>query len=170
MNDGAIDPDELAHARGETRAAYENRARIYRHLYEELAADIGAEHAADVMARAVRRRGEETAGAYREAAAAGDLDEVARIFCESSACRGELFGPGVEERGERSIVLRMTACPLVDAWRADGLPDADVDLMCRIASAIDHGTFEGAGLTLEFLDRRGRPGSSRCLLRLTVPG
>ncbi|TLM79777.1 MAG: hypothetical protein FDZ70_02545 [Actinobacteria bacterium] len=161
--------DALAQARGETRAAYENRARIYRHIYEELAAELGAERAAAVMSRAIRRRGEEVAEAYRAAAAAADLDEVARVFVDSSACGGELFEPGVESREEGAVVLRMTACPLVDAWRADGLAPGEVDRMCEIASAFDYGTFEGAGLTLEFLDRQACPGSTRCLLKVSLP-
>ena len=64
------------------------------------------------------------------------------------------------------IILRMTACPLVDAWRAVGASETDIDTLCAIASAVDEGTFETAGLELTFLDRLGRPGADRCLLQL----
>jgi len=67
-----------------------------------------------------------------------------------------------------AVLLRMTACPLVDAWQGLGLSSEETDLLCEIAAAVDYGTFEGAGLDLEFLDRKGTEGSSRCLLRLSL--
>ena len=103
---------------------------------------------------------------YQAAAADGDLDAVGAIFCGGSPCGGELFHPGVEERGEDVIVLRMTSCPLRDAWIAEGRSEAEVDVLCEVAAAVDEGTFEGAGLDLVFLDRLGKPGSQRCLLEL----
>lgn len=156
-------------ARAETRAAFENRAILYRHIFEELAAEIGRDRATDVMKRAIRRRGFETADKYREAVAAGDLRLVGCIFCEDSACEGELFAPGIESYDGETLILRMESCPLVGAWTKAGLAEDEVDLMCDIAAAIDEGTFGGAGLELEFLDRQGRPGSTKCLLRLRFP-
>lgn len=160
--------DDLTKARAETRAAFENRALIYLSLYEELSDELGSERAAELMARAIRRRGEDVGRKYAGAARAGDLDAVGRIFCEGSPCGGELFHPGVEEAGENRIVLRMTSCPLVDAWRDAGLDPDEVDAMCEIAAAVDEGTFEGAGLDLVFLERAGAPGCDRCLLELRV--
>lgn len=157
-------------ARAETRAAFENRALMYLYVFEELSAEIGREKAADVMKRAIHRRGVEVGQKYRPAAAAGDLAEVGRIFCEGSPCQGTLFEPSVEELGEGRTVLSMTACPLLDAWRAAGVPAEEADVLCEIAAAVDEGTFEGAGLGLTFLDRLGKPGSKRCLLELTTPG
>lgn len=164
-----VDRDELTRSRAETRAAFENRAILYRLIYEEMADAIGPEEATAVMRRAIHRRGMQVAAKYREAGEAGDLAAVGRIFCEDSPCAGDLFHPGVESFDGETLVLRMESCPLVDAWRAAGLPEDDVDLMCEIAAAVDEGTFEGAGLTLEFLDRRGREGAEKCLLRLRVP-
>jgi hypothetical protein len=161
--------DELEQSRAETRASFENRALMYAYIYEELADELGPERATDLMTRAIHRRGLEVSRAYRAAAHSGDLDEVGRIFCEGSPCGGELFEPGVEESDEERIVLRMTACPLVDAWRAAGLDPEDVDHLCGIAAAVDQGTFEGAGLELTFLDRLGTPGSERCLLEVRLP-
>ena len=89
-----------------------------------------------------------------------------RFLRAPSARQGTLFTPGVEERGEEVIVLRMTSCPLVDAWRAEGRSDEEIDTLCEIAAAVDEGTFESAGLDLVFLDRLGRQGSQRCLLEL----
>lgn len=160
---------ELEQSQAETRAAFENRALMYAYLYEELADELGDERATELMKRSIHRRGLEVGRKYRPAAHARDLSEVARIFCEGSPCAGELFEPGIEEEDEERIVLRMTACPLLDAWRAAGLGPEELDHMCAIAAAVDEGTFEGAGLELTFLDRMGCSGSERCLLELRLP-
>jgi predicted ArsR family transcriptional regulator len=168
MSDTEFD-DELAASRAETRSAFENRALMYAYLYEELADELGADRATELMKRAIHRRGLEVGRKYRPAAHSRDLEEVGRIFCEGSPAGGELFEPSVEEQGEDHIVLSMTACPLVDAWRAAGLDVDEIEHLCQIAAAVDEGTFEGAGLELEFLDRIGQPGSERCLLHLRLP-
>jgi len=163
------DRDELETARDETRAAFANRALIYASLYEELSDELGPDRATEVMKRAIYRRGEAIGRKYRAAAATSDLEEVGRIFCEGSPCGGELFSPGVEDLGDESTVLSMESCPLVDAWRAEGMQPDEIDALCAIAAAVDEGTFEGAGLELEFLERLGQPGGHRCLLRITLP-
>lgn len=157
---------ELARSRAETRAAFENRALMYLHLFEVLRDELGERKAALLMKRAIYQRGLEVAEKYRHAASAGDLEEVGRLFCDGSPCGGALFEPGVESCGDGVLVLRMTACPLKETWQAAGAGPAEVDLLCEIAAAVDEGTFEGAGLDLTFLDRLGRPGSTRCLLEL----
>lgn len=160
---------ELEHSQAETRASFENRAVMYAYLYEELSDELGEERATELMRRAIHRRGLEVGRKYRAAARAGDLEQVGQIFCEGSPCEGSLFEPGVEGMDEERIVLRMTSCPLVDAWRAAGLEPEEIERLCFIAAAVDEGTFEGAGLELEFLDRMGIPGSERCLLALRAP-
>ncbi len=158
--------DELEQSRAETRASFENRALMYAYIYEELSDELGPERATELMKRAIHRRGLEIGRKYRAAAHAGDLAEVGAIFCEGSPCGGELFNPGIEQEGDDHIVLSMTSCPLLDAWKEAGLDPEELDAMCAIAAAVDEGTFEGAGLDLEFLDRMGRPGSEHCLLLL----
>ncbi len=158
--------EALEQAGRETRAAFENRALMYYYIFDELSGEVGRDRAAEVMKRAIRRRGEEVGKKYASAARAGDLKAVAHTFCTDSPCQGELFHPGVEGLAEDHLVLRMTSCPLVDAWRSLGLPPEDVDLLCEISAAVDYGTFESAGLELTFLDRLGRPGADRCLLEL----
>ncbi len=165
----ATDGDALDISRQETRSAFENRALMYLYIYEELSDELGPEKAAELMKRAIHRRGLEVGRKYRPAVAAGDLEEVAAVFCDGSPCEGELFEPGVEEQGEERVVLRMSACPLVDAWRGVGLLPEEIDTMCDIAAAVDEGTFEAAGLELTFLDRLGSPGSTHCLLALRLP-
>lgn len=161
--------DELARSRAETRAAFENRARLYAYIYEELAGAVGAEAAVTLMKRAIHRRGLEVGLKYRRAVESADLVEVGDIFCAGSPCEGALFEPGIEESESGRVVLRMTACPLVETWRDMGLPAERIDTLCEIAAAVDEGTFEGAGLDLEFLSRLGTAGSDRCLLDLSLP-
>jgi hypothetical protein len=161
--------EALQQARRETRAAFENRALMYYYILDELTNEIGRDRATEVLKRAIRRRGVEVGKKYASAVEARDLEEVGRIFCDESPCQGQLFKPGVEEQGEESVVLRMTACPLIDAWRGLGLPPEEIDLLCDISNAVDFGTFEGQGLGLTFLDRIGEPGHERCLLKLELP-
>jgi len=158
----------LERSRAETRAAFENRALMYYHLFDEMASEFGREKATEVMKRAIRRRGVEVGQKYRPAAEAGDLETVAAIFCEGSPCGGALFTPGVEDAGDGYVVLRMETCPLVDAWKDAGLSAEEIDLLCEIAAEVDEGTFDGAGLDLTFLERQPQPGGSCCLLELKV--
>jgi hypothetical protein len=159
----------LEKSRAETLAAFENRALMYAYLYEELAEELGRERAVEVMKRAIYRRGLEVGRKYAASAEAGDLAKVGRIFVDGSPCDGAFFEPGIEELEDGRLVLRMEACPLVDAWRGIGLPAEEIDTLCEIAAAVDEGTFEGAGLDLTFLDRLGKAGSCHCLLELVIP-
>lgn len=163
--------EALRRSREETRAAYGNRALLHAEMLDVLEEELGLDRAVLLMKRAIRRRGEDVGRRYAPAVAAGDLGEVARIFVTSSPAEGSLFEPAVEEEpsGGR-MVLRMSACPLADAWRQAGYPPERVDLLCEVAAEVDHGTFEGAGLELTFLDRQACPGSKRCLLELRLPG
>ena len=160
---------DLAKSRAETRAAFENRAYMYAYIYEELLGAMGKEAAVALMKRAIYRRGLEVGRKYRPAVESADMIEVGSIFCGGSPCEGGLFEPGIEQSSKGHIVLRMTACPLVEAWRGMGMPDDEVDTLCEIAAAVDEGTFAGAGLDLEFLSRIGAAGTHRCLLNLTLP-
>ena len=160
---------DLELARKETRAAFENRAIIYAYILEELEAEVGIERATELMKRAIYKRGLEIGQRYRDAVRAGDLTSVGRTFVTSSPSEGALFEPFVDQAPLCGrTVLAMSACPLVDAWREAGYDDERVDLLCEIAAAVDFGTFEGAGLELAFLDRRGCRGSERCLLELRL--
>lgn len=168
MSDADASNDALTRSRGETRASFENRALLYRHLFDVLAEEFGSDRAAVLMKRAIRRRGVEIGTAYHDAVEAGELAEVARYFCATSPCAGALFEPELVSLEDDVLVLRMSSCPLVDAWRASGLPESEVDLMCEIAADVDFGTFEGAGLELTFIERAGQPECERCTLELRL--
>ncbi len=168
MSSASSNPTPLDVSQAETRAAFANRALVYLHMYQTLAGELGPEQAIELMRRAIYDRGVEIGEKYREAAEEGDMEEIGALFCEGSPCGGALFEPGVEELGTSRIVLRMTACPLVEAWQEHGVPDYEIDVLCGIAAAVDEGTFEGAGLDLEFLERLGQPEGERCLLDIRL--
>ena len=159
---------ELAKSRAETRSAFQTRAYMYAYIYEELVTELGKDAATALMKRAIYRGGIEVGRKYRPAVEAADLVEVGSIFCDGSPCHGGLFEPGIEENSKGHIVLRMTACPLHEAWQGMGLPPEEVDTLCEIAAAVDEGTFAGAGLDLKFLSRLGT-GADKCLLDLGLP-
>ena len=58
---------------------------------------------------------------------------------------GRMFRPEVVHSDAQTLDIKFHACPLRDAWLAAGLGPADVATLCRIASRVDYGTFEGAG-------------------------
>ena len=154
----------------ETRGAIENRAVIYRYIFEELEEELGRERAVEVMRRAIYKRGvAHGQEKYLAAAQEGDFDAVGELFVGGSAAEGELFSPAVEHADRHGVDLSMKGCPLVDAWKAMGLSDEEVDLMCRIAAAVDEGTFDGAGLRVTFKERLGEPGGHACLLEIRRP-
>jgi len=161
--------EALDDSRAETRAAYENRAMMYAAILDELESELGTQRAAGLMKHGIYRRGRQIGDVYRGAVAAGDLAEVGRIFVERTPMQGTLFEPAIYEppTGDR-IILSMKACPLVDAWRKAGFPPERVDLLCEIAAAVDYGTFDAAGLDLEFLDRQACEDSDTCLLQLKM--
>lgn len=160
---------DLETARAETLAAFKNRALMVAYIFDELEAEIGAERAAEIMKRAIYRRGLEVGERYADAASRGDLAEVGRLFVEGSPSEGALFQPSIAQPAEDGrTVLSMCACPLVDAWRDAGYSADRVDLLCEIASAVDEGTFERAGLDLHFVDRQSCPSHDCCLIELKL--
>ena len=57
----------LEQSRRDTRAAFENRALMYYHVFEVLKDEVGEGRAIGVMKRAIYRRGLEVAEKYRAA-------------------------------------------------------------------------------------------------------
>jgi hypothetical protein len=163
--------EEVAAARAETRAAFENRALMYSAILDVLEDELGTERATELMKKAIYKRGLEIGEKYRPFVESGDLAGVGRLFVNGSPSDGALFEPGIEAGPtDGRLVLRMTGCPLAEAWQDAGLPPDRVDLLCQIASAVDEGTFEAAGLDLEFLERQACEGSETCLLELKSRG
>ena len=152
--------------------ATRQRAAVYAHLFLVLRRELGEERAVDLMSEAIRNFGaEKSKRNYSEEAREGNLAQAVREFASPDPVKQHQFAPRVvsmePEKEPEEAVIAMSRCPLVDEWREMGFSDRDVDTLCRIAHAVDFGTWEGAlPFSLEFESTRGR-GGDECILRIT---
>lgn len=130
--------------RNELESAFRNRADLYRLFLDELEAEMGAERAVALMARALERRGQEVATDLFKGVPP-DPVAVGECFLSVSPDGGRMY-PHEAERSPNRMTIRVHRCPLKDAWNAAGLPAERVATLCRIAGAFDKGLFEAAGL------------------------
>ncbi len=150
--------------------ATRQRAAVYAHLFLVLRKRLGEQEAVDLMSEAIYNYGEEkSARNYSEAARGGDLGQAAREFASPDPVKQHQFAPRIVSLSPEEAVIAMSRCPLVDEWRAMGLPAGDVETLCRIAHSVDFGTWEGAlGCDLCFEGTRGE-GRDECVLRVKKP-
>lgn len=147
-------------------AAIAARGSAYLHLLRTLDRHVGPDRAEKIMGEALRAHGAAGALSYSEAARRGDLEALAVEFVARKAGDGDAFGRSAEGPADGVLRIRLGACPLVRAWRAAGCGAEEIDRLCRVASAADHGKFEdGFGLALHF-EGRIAAGDSCCVLRL----
>jgi len=147
--------------------ATRQRAAVYAHLFLVLRKRLGEPEAVDLMSEAIYNYGEEKSKRnYSLEAQGGDLAQAAREFASPDPVKQHQFAPRVVSLTPEEAVIAMSKCPLVDEWRAMGLPDKDVETLCRVAHSVDFGTWEGAlRCTLCFEGTRGE-GRDECVLRV----
>ena len=147
--------------------ATRQRAAVYAHLFKVLREKLGEERAVALMSEAIRAHGEDKASkGYSAAARAGDLRQAAREFASADAVKQFQFAPRIVSASDTEVVIAMSRCPLADQWMEMGLPPGDIATLCRIARAVDFGTWEGAlGFALAFEGTRGE-GKDECVLRV----
>ena len=147
------------------RDEIKNRALIYREIYLRLSAELGAESAARLLGQAVYERGKDKGEQLRDKIGEPDLARLA-----GAVMRGkdemDAFGHEIVEVTDTRAVLRLTRCPLVEAWDEAGLSPDEKKTMCDIACQVDFGKFEGAGYRLKFNCRMG-DGGPTCDMELT---
>ncbi|HXH82670.1 MAG TPA: L-2-amino-thiazoline-4-carboxylic acid hydrolase [Candidatus Tectomicrobia bacterium] len=148
-------------------AAFKNRALIYRHLFETLRDELGEERATALMSRAIEARGREIGRAFARHAPA-DLAGLRDAFLAVIPDGGRMFAPEVVRCDAGGLDIRLTRCPLQDAWREAGVPEPDIARLCRIAGRIDNGTFEAAGFA--FSADTWQPGRDGCCFLHIRPG
>lgn len=150
--------------------ATRQRAAVYAHLFLVLRKRLGEAQAVDLMSEAIYNYGEEKSNRnYSEKARGGDLAQAAREFASPDPVKQHQFAPRIVSLGPEEAVIAMSKCPLVDEWRAMGLPDDDVETLCKVAHSVDFGTWEGAlRCTLCFEGTRGE-GRDECVLRVGKP-
>lgn len=146
--------------------ATRQRAAVYAHLFLVLRRKLGEEQAIALMSEAIRAHGKEKSGrSYSARARGGDIEQAAREFASPDPVKQHQFAPRIVTSSPSEVVVAMSRCPLVDQWKEMGLPPADVATLCRIARAVDFGTWEGAlGAALSFDGTRG-DGREECVLR-----
>jgi hypothetical protein len=139
--------------------AYKHRALLYWHIFDELRDEIGQERAAEVMKRAIYRRGRETGQKYARFGP-DDVLGLKEAFVGGSADQGRMFQPRVDRADAEAVDITHQACPLKEAWQEAGLSDPDVATLCEIAATIDQGKFDAAGV--DFSCDTWRPGREGC--------
>ncbi len=152
----AADRDKLAK---ELREAFAGRALLYDALDRELTAEVGEDRAAELLGRAIERRGREAAAAMFAGIDRGDPQAVADRFLAASPDGGTMY-PTVVERGVGAVTIAVQRCPLQDAWRQAGLPPERVARLCRIAGRFDTGLF--GATDVRFSAETWTPGRAGC--------
>ena len=132
--------------RDQLYAAFKHRAILYYLIFDELRREVGQEKAIDIMQRAIRRRGEQVGQRFSQYAP-DDLPSLCSAFVDGIPDEGRMFSPKVECCDQNQLDIVLQTCPLRDAWQEIGLSDDETAMMCRIAAAIDEGTFAGAGFS-----------------------
>ena len=127
-------------------ASYKHRAMLYYLIFDELRQVLDEEQAIDLLQRAIRRRGV-VLGQQFASFAPHDLSGLCRAFLANIPDDGRMFSVQVERCDDERLDITLQSCPLKEAWQEAGLDDQEVATMCRIAAAIDFGTFEGAGFS-----------------------
>jgi hypothetical protein len=158
------DPERL---RTELYAAFKNRALMYWHVFDELRRALGEPQATGLLARAIEARGREIGRQFARYGPA-DLAGLREAFVGGIPDGGRMFDPEVQRCDAQALDIKLRRCPLQDAWREAGVPDADIATLCRIAGRVDNGTFEAAGF--EFSADTWRPGHDGCCHLHIRPG
>jgi predicted ArsR family transcriptional regulator len=149
----------MADLREQLYAAFKHRALLYWHFFDTLRREHGEARAAEIMGRAIYARGAEIGRQFARFAPA-DLAGLRDAFLASVPDDGRMFAPEVRRCGAGGLDIKLTHCPLQDAWRDAGRSDADIARLCQIAGRVDNGTFEAAGF--EFSADTWQPGRDGC--------
>ena len=139
--------------------AIKARALFYLAFYNAFSAEIGPEKTREIMKRAVYKRGLEIGKRFAKFAPS-DMAGLKDAFLGFIPDPKGTFNPELESCSSAGIDIRLTTCPLKDAWQEAGLSDEEVVIMTDIAGAVDKGTFEGAGFSFE--PDTWRPGRRGC--------
>ena len=145
--------------------AIKTRALFYHAFYKEFSAEIGREKTAELMKRAIYKRGFEVGKKFR-AYAPNDFEGLRAAFL--GGVPDEAFNPEVHSCSEDGLEITLKTCPLKAAWQEAGLSDEEIVVMTDIAGQVDKGTFEGAGFAFD--TDTWLPGRSECCRLCVRPG
>jgi predicted ArsR family transcriptional regulator len=147
--------------------SFKHRALLYYLIFDELRSEIGEQKATEVLERAIRRRGQQI-GKQFAVHGPDDLEGLRDAFLDIIPDQGHMFSPEVMRCDQDCLEITLRTCPLKDAWQEAGLDESEVATLCRIAAAIDLGTFEAAGFA--FAAETWRPGRDGCCHLQIRPG
>jgi hypothetical protein len=153
--------------RSQLYAAFKHRAMLYYLIFDELRQALDETRAIEILQRAIRRRGEVVGQKYAPFAP-DNLTAPRDAFLANIPDDGRMFSARVDRCDGEHLDMTLQTCPLRDAWQEAGLSERDVATMCRIAAAIDEGTFVGAGFA--FSADTWQPGSEGCCHLHIRPG
>jgi L-2-amino-thiazoline-4-carboxylic acid hydrolase len=152
-----LDPQKLTR---ELDAAFKNRARLYKNLLDELTAALGPERAEAILVAAIEKRGEEAGRGLFGHLRAPSAAQIADAFLAVSPAEGTLFPHTRTQDGAGRTTIAVSRCPLLEAWREDGVADGEIQTLCRIAGRFDNGCFGAAGVA--FVAETWTPGKTGC--------
>jgi hypothetical protein len=141
---------------------------LYYLIFDEMRQELGPQKAAEILGRAIYRRGAEKGKQKYARFAPDDLAGLQQAFLEGIPDGGRMFQPEVIRANAGGLDIKFHGCPLRDAWLEAGLPEEEVATICRIAARIDNGTFEAAGF--EFTADTWQPGGDGCCNLHIRPG
>lgn len=149
------------------RAAMKSRAMVYAAMYEEIAAEFGADKAREICKRAIYKRGESIAHCFAQHAPA-DLGGLKDTFLNFIPQGQHLFKPEVVRCDADELEIQFHRCPLKEAWAEAGYDGAALANLCDIGGVVDYGTFEKAGFRIQ--SDTWQPGREGCCRLHIRPG
>lgn len=144
----------------ELEAAFRNRALLYWSIYDELRRELGAERAEAILGSAIERHGAAAGTALFAGLAERSPAAVAQAFLAVSPNGGTMYPHEVRRDADGAVHVKVTRCPLKDAWTEAGLGSEDLRTICRIAGRFDTGCFGRSGVA--FAADTWTPGSTGC--------
>jgi len=148
-------------------ASFTNRAILYYLIFDELRRELGERRAAEMLRRAIYRRGEQIGRQFAQYGP-DNLEGLKDAFLAFIPDDGRMFDPQVQRCDHTGLDIHLEACPLKEAWQELGLSEQDMTTMCRIAGEIDAGTFGAAGFRFE--PDTWKPGRTGCCRLHIRPG
>jgi len=147
--------------------AFKARALFYHAIFKEMAQEFGAEKAAELMRKAIYKRGVETGQQFKKYAP-NDLKGLRDAFMAFIPDPDHTFRPEVVRCDDQELEIKFSSCPLKDGWLEYGLSPKETASMCSMAAVVDNGTFEGAGF--EFSAETYHEGADGCCHLHIRPG
>ena len=149
------------------RDAMKSRAMVYAAMYDEIAAEFGADKAREICRRAIYKRGEAISHLFAQHAPA-DLQGLKQTFLNFIPQGEHLFRPEVVRCDEQELEIQFHRCPLKEAWQEAGYDGAALANLCDIGGVVDYGTFEKAGFRIQ--SDTWQPGRGGCCRLHIRPG